>query len=648
MHVLRVAHHAVVSEWRQRERELREQGVDVSLVSAKVWNEGGRDVALDAEDDAFVVGARTVGKHPSVFGMDPRPIWSALGRQPDVIDLHEEPNALVTAEVLLLRRMRGVRAPYVLYSAQNIEKRYPIPFRWIERASLRSAAAAYVCNAEAGDILNAKGLGGGAVEIPLGVDVGMFAPADREPPRDVATLGYIGRLEEHKGVDVLLRALVGHQDWRLRITGDGPERERLRDLARELGIADRVEFLGFASGTALADRYRGLDVLAVPSLPRTNWLEQFCRVAVEAMASGVPVVASSSGAIPDVVGDAGILVPPGNPERLERGILEALEPDRWKELRARGLDRAQRFSWQNVAALQRSMYQSILAAPSVAADPHVLIVAYGAPETLEGCLDALGSGLAVTVVDNSSLALTREVAERHGARYVDAGRNRGFAGGVNLGLEIIEEAGHGDRDVLLLNPDARLSVEAARRMQRVLHSRRRLAAVGATQTEPASGAGVRVWWPFPTPWGAWIEAAGLGVLRRRHDFAIGSVLLLKRAALDDIGCLDERFFLYSEETDWQRRAHDRGWRIAVADVPATHEGAGTGGDPRVRERHFFASAERYIRKHYGAAGWQVYRAGMVAGAVARGAVLPGERGMAARRRARIFARGPVAGADASS
>jgi len=645
MKVLRIAHHAVVSAWRQRERELRAQGVDVELISSEVWNEGGRDVRLDAEGDGFVRGARTIGRHPSVFVYDPRPIWRAIDSNPDLIDLHEEPNALATAEVLLIRRLRGSKVPYLLYSAQNIRKRYPMPFRWLERIALRGAAAAYVCNHEAGEILTAKGLGGPAVEIPLGVDVRTFEPADRTPPVDgVKTIGYVGRLESHKGVDVLLRTVVGHDDWRVELTGDGPQRAELEALAGDLGIADRVRFLGFASGEELAERYRSLDILAVPSLPRPNWLEQFCRVAVEAMASGVPVVASDSGAIPDVVGDAGVLVPPGDPAALAAAIERVLDPGSWGAHRAAGLARSARFTWQNVATLQRELYESVLgdADAGATAGPHVLIVAYGSPDPLVGCLAELGDGLPVTIVDNSSLPETRELAERHGADYVDAGANLGFAGGVNLGLDTIEAAGDGERDVLLLNPDARLGREGVDRMHELLHSRPRLAAVGATQTEPETGARVRVWWPFPTPAGAWIEAVGLGGLRRSHDFAIGSALLLRRAALDDIGRLDERFFLYAEETDWQRRARSRGWDIAVADVDATHEGAGTGGDPRVRERHFYGSAERYIRKHYGTGGWQLYRAGTFLGAAARGAVLPGERGAAARRRAALFRHGPVA------
>lgn len=645
MRVLRIAHHAVVSAWRQRERELAALGVDVELITARVWNEGGRNVRLDPEADRFVRGAWTIGRHPSVFVYDPRPLWRALGKRPDLIDLHEEPNALATAEVLLLRWLRGSRAPYVLYSAQNIRKRYPVPFRWLERRALRGASAAYVCNTEAGRILRAKGLGGPAVEIPLGVDVRVFEPARRDPPAEgTKTIGYVGRLEGHKGVDVLLRAAVPHEDWHLLLTGDGPQRGELEELASRLRIAHRVSFLGFASGAELADRYRMLDVLAVPSLPRPNWLEQFCRVAVEAMASGVPVVASDSGAIPDVVGDAGVLVPPGDPAALAAAIESLLLPAQWSERRERGLARSRRFTWEDVSRMQYAMYEAVLGGPDTGsvAGPHVLIVAYGPPDQLVGCLDELGDGLPVTIVDNSSSTETRDVAESYGARYIDSGSNLGFAGGVNRGLEAIAASGDGERDVLLLNPDARITRAGVDRMHRMLHSRPRLAAVGATQTDPETGERVRVWWPFPTPTGAWVEAIGLGGLRRRHDFAIGSALLLRSTALHDVGHLDERFFLYAEETDWQRRARSRGWEIAVAAVDATHVGAGTGGDPRQRERFFYASAERYIRKHYGAAGWQLYRAGTFLGAAVRGAVLRGERGAAARRRGALFRHGPIA------
>lgn len=645
MRVLRIAHHAVVSAWRERERQLRRQGARVALLSARVWNEGGRDVALHADGDVFVRGVRTFGTHPNAFVYDPVPIWRALGGRPDLLDLHEEPFALATAEILALRALRRRREPYLLYSAQNIDKRYPIPFRWFEAYALRHAAGAYVCNREAGEILERKGLPVPATYIPLGVDTAAFTPRERVAPGGQAVIGYIGRLEPHKGVATLVRAVAAESTWTLQITGDGSERAALVELAATLGAADRVVFRGFADGADLAERYRELDVVAVPSVPTPGWLEQFCRVAVEAMAAGVPVVASRTGAIPDVVADAGVLVEPGDAAALGRGIREALDPSRWEQLRTAGLAHAQDFTWDRVAAAHAALYRAVAGEEpdaGVAHPPQIAVVAYGSPDLLRGALAALGGALEVTIVDNSSSPETRALAEEVGACYVDAGANLGFGGGVNVALRSLAERGLADRDVLLLNPDARIGPDGVRRMQEELHRGRRVAAVGAAQTDPATGEAVRVWWPFPTPVRQWIEAIGLGRLNRAHDFAIGSLLMLRADAVAAVGPFDERFFLYSEETDWQRRAVDAGWRIAVADVEATHIGAATSSDSRRRERYFHASAEKYVRKHHGAPGWQVYRGAVIAGSAVRGILLPGDRGRAARERASLYLRGPAA------
>ena len=642
MRVLRVAHHAVVSAWRERERQLRRYGVDLKLISAKRWNEGGRDVDLDAEHERFVMGARSFGTHPNAFLYDPRPFWRALSGRPDVIDLHEEPFALATAELLLLKKLRGDRAPYVLYSAQNIDKRYPIPFRWFERAALRGAAGAYVCNRAAGEILVRKGLRGPARLIPLGVNTTQFSPADRSSPAETLTIGYLGRLEPHKGISTLLRAAASRENWKIEITGDGPQRAELVALAAELGMADRVAFLGFAQGSELAERYRRLDLVAVPSIAWPGWLEQFCRVAVEAMASGVPVVASRSGAIPDVVGDAGVLVEPGEPDALRDGIDQAVA--RWSDLRAKGLAHADGFTWERVAEQQLALYREVTRENDAgAARPaQVVAIAYGDPGLLEGALDALGDGFGVTIVDNSSAAETRALAERLGAHYIDPRRNLGFGAGVNVALTSLAERGLAGDDVLLLNPDARISASAVHEMHRALHSGARIAAVGATQTDPDGGAEVRVWWPFPSPFRAWLDASGLGAFDRAKGFAIGSVLMLRSEAISAIGSFDERFFLYAEEVDWQKRATDAGWRIVVAPVEATHIGAGTGGDGALRQALFFASAEEYQRKHYGAAGWQAFRWANIVGAAVRALLLTGDRREDAIRRRRIFARGPRA------
>jgi GT2 family glycosyltransferase len=268
----------------------------------------------------------------------------------------------------------------------------------------------------------------------------------------------------------------------------------------------------------------------------------------------------------------------------------------------------------------------------------VVVVAFGAPDLLEACLAALGGQLPVVVVDNSSHPEVRAVSDRHGARYVDPGGNLGFGGGVNVGL--LHRQSTSD-DVLLLNPDAEITPDDVARLAQCLHARPGLACVGPRQVDGTVGDESRVGWPFPTPLGAWVEAVGLGRLRGRVDFVIGSVLLLRARALDEVGPFDERFFLYAEETDWQRRASDLGWEVAVCDqVTAVHIGAGTGGEPSVRQAHFHASHERYLRKHFGSRGWQVYRTGVMTGAALRALVLPGRRGRDAADRFHLYRRGP--------
>ena len=118
-----------------------------------------RRSSLEPRPGERVSGVPTAGRHPALFLYDPRPLWRALGERWDVIDIHEEPFALATAEILLLSALRRELAhAVVLYTAQNLRKRYPIPFRWLERWALRSAAGVSACNAEAARIAEDEGL----------------------------------------------------------------------------------------------------------------------------------------------------------------------------------------------------------------------------------------------------------------------------------------------------------------------------------------------------------------------------------------------------------------------------------------------------------------------------------------------------------
>ena len=142
-----------------------------------------------------------------------------------------------------------------------------------------------------------------------GIDLGRYVERHRREAGAPFTIGYIGQLIEHKGVDVLLRALgVLGDDTRLVVVGDGVQAGRLERLCRDLGIERRVRFAGRVDNRDIAKIHADIDVVAVPSV----WPENSPVVITEAMASAIPVVASDIGGISELVvdGETGWLVPP--------------------------------------------------------------------------------------------------------------------------------------------------------------------------------------------------------------------------------------------------------------------------------------------------------------------------------------------------
>ncbi len=126
--------------------------------------------------------------------------------------------------------------------------------------------------------------------------------------------------------------------------GGGPEEDALQARATALGIADRARFTGVVPSSTVADWLTALDVLAQPSLTTPGWAEQFGRTLVEAMASGVAVVGSASGEIPEVIGDAGLVVREGSVAALRDALIRLVEGEEARRRlgatgRARVLDR---------------------------------------------------------------------------------------------------------------------------------------------------------------------------------------------------------------------------------------------------------------------------------------------------------------------
>jgi glycosyltransferase involved in cell wall biosynthesis len=191
-------------------------------------------------------------------------------------------------------------------------------------------------------VLRAKGYRGPATLIPqFGFDPGLFAPKVHSNTAAPVMIGYIARLVPEKGPLLLLDALQGLQgDWRLHVVGTGPSEADMRATAESLGLSDRVIWERSVPSTQVAERLRSFDLLVLPSLTQPNWKEQFGRVLVESMACEVPVVASTCGEMPNVIGDAGVIFPEGDPRAL-REALHSLVSDgaRRRELGRLGRER---------------------------------------------------------------------------------------------------------------------------------------------------------------------------------------------------------------------------------------------------------------------------------------------------------------------
>jgi len=304
-------------------------------------------------------------------------IARALRRaRPDVVHLQEEPFSVIALQCVLAARVLRPRAKIVFYTFDNLHDGFRYPYRpgffyaAVQRTVHALTHAGLASCRDAGRILASRGFRRPVRYVPLGVDPERYRPAgpEREAERERRRLhgfviGYVGRLLPMKGLAVLMDALPAVPgDWTLLIVGSGPEEAALRDHAERLGIGDRVRIEGGVPHEEVPGLMGLLDVLVLPSLTTSHWKEQFGRVLTEAMACGVPVVGSSSGAIPEVVGDGGRVAPEGDSRALG-GILAELvsNPEERQTLAAAGRRRvAEHFRWERVVEGWKTVWEGVL------------------------------------------------------------------------------------------------------------------------------------------------------------------------------------------------------------------------------------------------------------------------------------------------
>ena len=363
MRVLMLSKACIVGIYQPKLEAIAQRGVELMALAPPSWKDERGPQLLEREHTTgYCLRALPIRLNGN-FHLHHYPTLRREVRrfQPDIAHIDEEPYNLATWQALYHARRVGAKS--LFFSWQNIQRNYPPPFSWGERWVYRKADHALAGTDDAAKVLRAKGYAGPLTTIPqFGADAALFQPAAQRPDRHF-TIGYIGRLVPEKGIEILLRAVSQLEgEWRLRLVGGGTARPDLEKLTKQLGIGARVSFMGQLPSAELPAQYHALDALALPSLTRDNWKEQFGRVLVEAMASGLPVIGSDSGAIPGVIGAAGLIVPEGDIAALARALEQVRSGANLREtLAARGRERfLSHFTHASVAAATVDVYRELL------------------------------------------------------------------------------------------------------------------------------------------------------------------------------------------------------------------------------------------------------------------------------------------------
>ena len=297
----------------------------------------------------------------ALHAMGSMPRFGTLARTAQV--LHAQDIAAVLPCMVAGRVAGGV--PFVTtYHTSHFLKRASSPF-WasVFRRFLRAAAYNLAASTEIADVARGLAPGVRVESLTNGVETSLFRPVTPSlpaPPEGRRRLVVPRRLFEKNGVEYLVRAMpdiVARVDAEAVVVGDGPERARLEALAGELGVADRVAFLGARPNADMPGLLSSAHLAVFPSL-----MEATSVAALEAMACEVPVAASRVGGLPEIVDTSvGGLFEPADPASLARTVVELLQGGQLSTLgataRRRVVDR-----WSNRRLVERHLeiYEALL------------------------------------------------------------------------------------------------------------------------------------------------------------------------------------------------------------------------------------------------------------------------------------------------
>jgi L-malate glycosyltransferase len=350
MRILVVSHTYIVDINRQKFKILAnlEPGIEVTIVVPQRWKPGGVqnkiiETKFNQQGSFKVVPISNFSQNNQgllTFGTDIIKLLQEF--QPQIIQVEQGSKSLAYTQLIFLNNLLKLKAKNIFFTWWNLPYQLRWPVSVLENCNLQHTDGIIAGNLDGAEVLRQHGYKNILKVMPqLGVDETLFYPTSKDPDLSrnfgiEATdfvVGYVGRFVEEKGLLTLAEALAGLKKlpWKWLLVGQGKLRSQITEKSIEWGISDRIIWVESVSHEEVPPYINLMDCLVLPSqtsykfktLTTVGWKEQFGHVLIEAMACKIPVIGSDCGEIPHVIGDAGLIFPEGNAEKL-RGCLDEL------------------------------------------------------------------------------------------------------------------------------------------------------------------------------------------------------------------------------------------------------------------------------------------------------------------------------------
>lgn len=336
LRILMISKALVVGSYHRKIEAMVELGMQMHIVLPKKWGDQEAEICKSERYAIHILPIIFSGKNHYHFYRHLEQLIDSV--HPHLIHIDEESYSLITFQAMRIAKSRNI--PTLFFNWQNIFKKYPWPFSSVEYYTITNASAGIAGTNEAKDVLLRKGCRIPLYVIPqFGVDTKDFTKQPQLELRkqivgssEAFVVGFAGRFVKEKGISDLVTACSQLSSiTHIVLIGEGPVKDRLLRQASLLGMKERCHILNYIKSKEMPRYLNILDCLVLPSRTRPNWKEQFGRILIEAMACEVPVIGSSSGEIPNVIGRAGIIFPEGDSVAL-REILRDLMSNNTKRI----------------------------------------------------------------------------------------------------------------------------------------------------------------------------------------------------------------------------------------------------------------------------------------------------------------------------